>query len=106
MVKVASRAAIIASTTQGLRQLSPTHATHTFTQHTSTDDGRPCWREWTDCGIFDEAGNLIEVQSVGRDITERMETDAALRRSQQQLAQAQRIAHLGSWEKDLTIFAL
>lgn len=95
------RAAIIASTTQGLRQLSPTHATHTFTQHTSTDDGRPCWREWTDCGIFDEAGNLIEVQSVGRDITERMETDAALRRSQQQLAQAQRIAHLGSWEKDL-----
>lgn len=95
------RAAIIASTTQGLRQLSPTHATHTFTQHASSDDGRPCWHEWTDCGIFDEAGNLIEVQSVGRDITERMETDAALRRSQQQLAQAQRIAHLGSWEKDL-----
>lgn len=95
------RDAIIKSISQGSQQLSASHNTRTITQHIVTDDGCSCWREWTDCGIFDEAGNLIEVQSVGRDITERMETDAALRRSQQQLAQAQRIAQLGSWEKDL-----
>lgn len=97
----ADRAAIIASTMQGLAKLSPTHTTQTSLQFAHTADGRPCWREWTDCGIFDADGNLIEVQTVGRDVTERMAMEAALRRSQQQLAEAQRIAHLGSWERDL-----
>ncbi|MCB0194452.1 MAG: PAS domain S-box protein [Anaerolineae bacterium] len=33
-------------------------------------DGRLRWLHWTDHGIFDESGQLIEVQTVGRDITE------------------------------------
>src|SRR5690606_22727905 len=31
-------------------------------------DGELRWQEWTDRGIFDEAGQLVEVQAVGRDI--------------------------------------
>jgi PAS domain S-box-containing protein len=34
-------------------------------------DGTPAWQEWTDKAIRDEWGKLIEIQSVGRDITAR-----------------------------------
>jgi diguanylate cyclase (GGDEF)-like protein/PAS domain S-box-containing protein len=33
-------------------------------------DGSLRWQEWTDRGIFDDDGNLIEIQAVGRDIDE------------------------------------
>ena len=36
--------------------------------------------EWTDHGIFSESGELIEVQSVGRDVTQRIESEKALQR--------------------------
>lgn len=34
-------------------------------------DGKIAWQEWTDSAIRDEWGKLVEIQSVGRDITER-----------------------------------
>lgn len=46
------------------------------------------WWVWSDRGVFDEQGRLIEVQAVGRDNTE-------LRRSQQQLTQSAKMATLG-----------
>ncbi|MCB0166927.1 MAG: PAS domain S-box protein [Anaerolineae bacterium] len=33
-------------------------------------DGSRRWLHWTDRGIFDQTGQLVEVQAVGRDITE------------------------------------
>ncbi|SDS24837.1 PAS domain-containing sensor histidine kinase [Pseudomonas granadensis] len=46
------------------------------------------WWVWSDRGVFDAQGRLIEVQAVGRDNTE-------LRRSQQQLTQSAKMATLG-----------
>ncbi|WP_456024505.1 PAS domain-containing protein [Pseudomonas protegens] len=46
------------------------------------------WWVWSDRGVFDELGQLIEVQAVGRDNTE-------VRRSQQQLTQSAKMATLG-----------
>ncbi|AXJ03073.1 PAS domain-containing sensor histidine kinase [Pseudomonas fluorescens] len=46
------------------------------------------WWVWSDRGVFDEHGTLIEVQAVGRDNTE-------VRRSQQQLTQSAKMATLG-----------
>ncbi len=41
-------------------------------EHRSADgNGRYRWHQWTEKGIFDGAGNLVEVISVGRDVTER-----------------------------------
>ncbi len=40
------------------------------------------------------------IQVIIRDITERHEAEAALRNSAARLAEAQRVAHLGSWEYD------
>jgi PAS domain S-box-containing protein len=63
--------------------------------------GQIRWMQWIDRVSFDEQGNIIEIQSVGRDITELKQTEAALRTSEANLLQAQAIARLGSWEFDL-----
>ena len=41
-------------------------------------DGYIAWQEWTDQAIRDEWGKLIEIQSVGRDITERKRAEEGL----------------------------
>jgi formate hydrogenlyase transcriptional activator len=40
-------------------------------------DGASRWQQWTDQGLFDEDGRLLEFQSVGRDITERKRAEEA-----------------------------
>ena len=37
----------------------------------------PHWEHWTDTGIFDAQGNLVEIQCIGRDITDRKLAEAA-----------------------------
>ncbi len=39
--------------------------------------GEERWQHWTDHGIFDAQGRLLEYQSVGRDITERVHAEQA-----------------------------
>ncbi len=41
-------------------------------------DGSIAWQEWTDQAIRDDWGKLIEIQSVGRDITERRQAEDRL----------------------------
>lgn len=45
-------------------------------------DGSIGWQEWTDHAIRDAEGNVVEFQSVGRDITERMRAQLALQKSE------------------------
>lgn len=52
-------------------------------------DGETRWQRWTERGIFDENGVLLELQSVGQDITEQKLTEGALRR-------AERLASIGT----------
>ncbi|CAG1005305.1 MAG: PAS domain S-box protein [Rhizobiaceae bacterium] len=43
-----------------------------------TVPGRPVrWSSWTDYGMFDADGRLVEIQSVGRDVTERVLAEQA-----------------------------
>ncbi len=51
--------------------------------------------------IFDVKGNFLGVRSSGRDITDRKQAEEAIRISEASLAEAQRLAHLGSWELNL-----
>ncbi len=46
-------------------------------------DGRVVWEEWTDLALFDEKGQQIEIQSVGRDVTDRRLAQIALAESEQ-----------------------
>jgi PAS domain S-box-containing protein len=48
-------------------------------EHRSIDgEGKCHWLQWTNQALFDEQGNLVEYQGVGRDITERRESEQAL----------------------------
>ncbi len=51
--------------------------------------------------VRDESGELVGVVEVTRDISERKRADETLKKSGMQLAQAQHLANLGSWEYDL-----
>jgi len=66
-----------------LNKLTPSSPTATYENRLIRPDGRISWLQWIDRGIFDADGNLIEVQSVGRDITNRMLTENALRESEE-----------------------
>lgn len=59
-------------------------------------DGGIAWQEWLDRAIFDDRGRLIEVQSVGRDITLQKEAEDELRRTRDELGErvAQRTREL------------
>jgi PAS domain S-box-containing protein len=50
--------------------------------------------------IRDEAGRFYRVVGVGEDITERKQAEEKLQQSERQLAEAQRLAHVGSWNWD------
>ena len=48
-------------------------------------DGKISWLQWTKRGIFDPDGKAIEIQAIGRDITERVLAEKALRDREEQL---------------------
>lgn len=45
-------------------------------------DGSVGWNQWTDRALFDDQGELVEYQSVGRDITEQKQAVKALQESE------------------------
>jgi two-component system sensor histidine kinase/response regulator len=60
-------------------------------------DGQTRWFQWVDVPLLDDQGVCVEFQSVGRDITERLAAEQALRTSEESLNKAQAIAQIGSW---------
>lgn len=75
--------------------------------------GEPQFFEWRhsryDGTVFDAEVNLTMIalpsgrliQAIVRDVTARKRAEEGLKKSEQALAEAQRIAHIGSWELDL-----
>lgn len=73
--------------------------------HVQTADGRWIWLKWTDRPIKDEQGQVVEYQSVARDITAFRESEAALRMTEQRyqsLLQGKSEV-ISRWKPDLTI---
>ncbi len=71
-----------------IEQLTPEFPVSTAEISLQLPGREHAWWVWSDRGVFDEHGNLLEVQAVGRDNTE-------VRRSQQQLTQSAKMATLG-----------
>ena len=51
-------------------------------EHLTTYQGNEIWKEWTDRAFFDTQGKLVEIQSVGRDITSRKNAELRLQENQ------------------------
>lgn len=67
-----------------------------------TPGGALRWHRWSDRGIFDAAGNLIEIQAVGRDITDERESQELLRRSEENYRRLYNALPVAVWETDFT----
>lgn len=68
-----------------LATLTPTHPEITTEHRLSLPDGTPRWLRWTHRAIFDETGNIAEVQAIGRDVTDLETAMNALSESRRQL---------------------
>ena len=66
-----------------LRLLCPTHPIVVIENRVISGSGEMRWMQFVNRGFFDEKGRLVETQAVGRDITELIETQEALRESEQ-----------------------
>lgn len=53
---------------ESLEAMTPSNAAVSRERRSEDDEGTSTWQRWTDRGIFQD-GRLVEVQSVGRDIT-------------------------------------
>ncbi|WLG40179.1 PAS domain-containing sensor histidine kinase [Pseudomonas rhodesiae] len=73
---------------QRIHQLTPEFPVSTAEISLELPGREHAWWVWSDRGVFDAQGVLVEVQAVGRDNTE-------VRRSQQQLTQSAKMATLG-----------
>jgi two-component system, cell cycle sensor histidine kinase and response regulator CckA len=65
-------------------------------------DGRRITVSLTLSPIKDATGELVGVVTVGQDITDRKDVEHEIQVSEANLAASQRLAHVGSWELDLT----
>ncbi|QJW98019.1 PAS domain S-box protein [Frigoriglobus tundricola] len=62
--------------------------------------GAPYWLDIEVQPVTDGAGTVTHFIAIEQDVTERKRGELALRASEERLAEAQRIAHLGSWTWD------
>ncbi len=62
--------------------ISADHPSITYESQMSMHDGLR-WLQWTTRGIFDESGSLVEIQSIGKDITSIRKVEKALQESEE-----------------------
>jgi len=65
--------------------LTPEQPSATDEYLSGSEERKNCWFRWTERGAFDKDGNLIAIQSVGRDITERKLAEEELRKRTEEL---------------------
>jgi PAS domain S-box-containing protein len=63
-------------------------------------DGQPYFAEVTSWAVKDKSGEPALLVSMTKDITDRKKAEEELKKSQDRLLSAQRIAHFGYWEYD------
>ena len=64
------------------------------------------WQQWVDHLILDDNARILELQAVGRDITERKQAEAALRLSEERYALAVNAGKVGVWDWDIRTGAI
>jgi PAS domain S-box-containing protein len=83
--------------------LTPSHPVITDQHWVLGPGGAKRWHEWTDRGFFDSDGQLIEVQSVGRDLTEEHEANEQLARREERYRRLFDSLPIAAWENDWSV---
>lgn len=78
-----------------LSSLSVDNPTVTIENRVHSSKGKIHWIQFTNTAFFDFAGQLLEIQSVGRDITERKREAKEKKELEQQYRQAQKMESVG-----------
>jgi PAS domain S-box-containing protein len=86
-----------------LEALSPENPVITEQHWAIVPGGAMRWHEWTDRGFFDEEGKLIEMQSVGRDLTEQHEAHLELARREERYRRLFNSLPVAAWENDWSL---
>ena len=60
-----------------IASITPNHPVATIEHQVNAPDGEIRWQHWTNRGIFDAQGQVLEYQAVGRDITEQKRAEEA-----------------------------
>jgi len=68
-----------------LKKLDPGSPIQVSEELTILPSGEARWQQWIDTALFDGEGNLVEYQSVGRDISDRKRMEESLRVSSERL---------------------
>src|SRR5262249_41920219 len=80
--------------------VSPDNPIYRTTMRILRPDGSVIWVERTGRAFFSAEGKLLRLIGMVVDLTERMRAEEALRRSEAELLEAQRLAQVGSWHWD------
>jgi PAS domain-containing protein len=84
-----------------LARLTPENPVVTIENRVRSAKGEMRWMQFVNRATFDRAGRLVEVQSVGRDITDQRRVADELLRSEAHMRLAMSAAPWGTWEWDL-----
>ncbi|RMF92562.1 MAG: PAS domain S-box protein [Candidatus Schekmanbacteria bacterium] len=68
-----------------IARLNPDNPYEISEREIKKDDSQTLWIQWIDRGIFDKKGRILEIQSVGRDITARKQTEEQLKENEERL---------------------
>jgi PAS domain S-box-containing protein len=88
-------------------RFTPENPMNTIEHRVIMPDGEVHWQQWNDRAIFDSEGNVIEYQSVGRDITDKKRIDEEVLAFNEKLEQMvfERTSQLESANKELESFS-
>lgn len=75
---------------QLMEMLTPESPSSKYEMMNKRYDGKELWISWISTGIFDEAGKLVELQVVGRDVSDRKEAEKKLNTAHEELSELKR----------------
>jgi len=78
-----------------VQMLTATRRTVTYEHRVISQHGRSAWQQWTDHAISNSDGRIIEIQGVGRDITELKQAKREARDRRKEVTHLTRVASLG-----------
>jgi PAS domain S-box-containing protein len=78
-----------------VHMLTATRQSVTYEHQVTGKGGHRAWQQWTDHVICDSAGRVVELQGIGRDITELKKAKREIRERRKEVTHLTRIASLG-----------